>query len=61
MITYEKTPKVEVQWNHIDGPLLHLSTGEMHWLTWLERFQLHFNLVTIDQLNLKHAKGKKSC
>ena len=26
-----------IQWNHVDGPLLVMSDGAMHWLTWLER------------------------
>lgn len=26
-----------VQWNHIDGPLLHRRDGTLKWLTWRER------------------------
>lgn len=28
-----------VKWKHIDGPLLVYSDGQMHWLTWRERFR----------------------
>lgn len=38
-----------VQWNHIDGPLLHWA-GHMHWMTWRERFSIFFGLRTIDQI-----------
>ena len=35
---------------HIDGPLLVYSDGQMHWLTWQERFAVAFgfsNAATI--------------
>ena len=38
-----------VQWNHIDGPLLTWA-GELHWLTWRERFSLLFRRSTIDAI-----------
>lgn len=38
--------------NHVDGPLLTWGTA-MHWLTWSERFQLHWGLTTVDQLACK--------
>lgn len=35
-----------IQWNHIDGPLLHMRSGEIHWLT---------GNVTLD---IPHARGR---
>lgn len=34
-----------IQWNHIDGPLM-TWCGELHWLTWGERFRIHFGIAT---------------
>jgi hypothetical protein len=31
-------PSPSVQWNHCDGPLMHLAGGRLHWLTLRERF-----------------------
>ena len=31
-----------VQWNHIDGPMMFWA-GQMHWLTWRERFAIFWN------------------
>lgn len=39
----------QVQWDHIDGPLLHWA-GLMHWLTWRERIAIKLRLVTVDQV-----------
>lgn len=36
-----------VNWKHIDGPLLSWA-GLMHWLTWVERWRLHYGLDTIE-------------
>lgn len=35
---YLDTARPYIQWNHIDGPLLHFRNGEVHWLTLWERF-----------------------
>jgi len=37
--------KPEIQWKHIDGPLMHWA-GQMHWLTWGERFMLWLRMTT---------------
>jgi hypothetical protein len=29
-----------IHWEHIDGPLLHMRNGQLHWLTWRERFSV---------------------
>jgi hypothetical protein len=31
-------PGPEVQWDHIDGPLMRRAGGTLKWLTWRERF-----------------------
>jgi hypothetical protein len=41
-----------VQWNHIDGPMLHWA-GHIDWLTWRERFAIWFGRATIDQIACK--------
>jgi hypothetical protein len=42
----------EVQWNHIDGPLMHWA-GQMHWLTWGERFAIRLRRRTVDEVAAK--------
>ena len=42
-----------VQWNHIDGPLLHCSDGGYHWLTLFERIALRMQWTTVSRLNQK--------
>lgn len=39
----------DVQWNHIDGPLMHWA-GHMHWLTLPERLRLFLRLASVDQV-----------
>ena len=39
----------EIQWNHIDGPLMTWA-GNMHWLTFGERFFLFFGLTTHEKI-----------
>lgn len=39
----------EVQWDHIDGPLL-MWRGQLHWLTWKERFMLAIGRTSIQQI-----------
>lgn len=40
--------------NHIDGPVLHMRSGEMHWLTMWERFQLWRGKA--DAYSLEHKR-----
>ena len=35
---YPRTSRPYIQPNHIDGPVLHLRDGSLHWLTPWERF-----------------------
>lgn len=46
----------EVNWRHIDGPLLHLTNGQIHWLTRWERIQLFFGWTDIHELDIKHQR-----
>jgi hypothetical protein len=39
--------------NHIDGPLLHFSDGQMHWLTLWERIQFRFGWTDAEALQRK--------
>jgi hypothetical protein len=42
-----------INWKHIDGPLLHCTNGELHWLTWRERIRLFFGWTDIHELDIK--------
>jgi len=39
----------EVQWRHIDGPLMTWA-GHAHWLTWGERFMLFFGATDLETI-----------
>ena len=43
-----------IQWNHVDGPLLVMSDGAMHWLTWLERLCVLIGWHDTHTLERKH-------
>ncbi len=55
MVTSE-SHEPEIQWNHIDGPLLRCSDGHIHWLTLWERVQFHLGLTDLEKLNNKHNR-----
>jgi hypothetical protein len=42
-----------IVWKHIDGPLMYLSGGGLHWLTYAERIQLYLGLTTEKAINDK--------
>jgi hypothetical protein len=42
-----------INWKHIDGPLLHLSNGQLHWLTLREHAQLFFGWTDVHELDMK--------
>lgn len=44
-----------IQWNHIDGPLLHMRSGEIHWLTLWERLRVWFDLDNAYTLEKKYS------
>ena len=39
---------------HIDGPLLSMRNGELHWLTWRERILLWLGRVDAEALERKY-------
>ena len=45
-----------INWKHIDGPLLYCSDGQLHWLTWRERFRLFFKFADIHDIDFEHRK-----
>jgi hypothetical protein len=40
-------------WNHIDGPLLNFSDGQMHWLTMWERIMVRLGRDDAESLQRK--------
>lgn len=40
-----------IQWNHIDGPLLHVTDASLYWLRWRDRIALALGLLTVNELN----------
>jgi hypothetical protein len=53
-VSYSADSVSEIQFNHIDGPVLHHKSGQMTWLSWWDRFQLHFGMITIADLEKKY-------
>ena len=53
MIGYPANTKPEIQEDHIDGPLLHFRDGQLHWLTYWERFLLWLGLTDAKKLEQK--------
>lgn len=45
-----------VQWNHVDGPLLHWR-GQVHWLTVLERILLFLGFTTVNIIAYERIKS----
>ena len=61
--THMSTSKIEpagepfhLKAHHVDGPVLVTSDRVPVWLSYLERLQLRFGLVTLQDLNDKHVK-----
>lgn len=44
----------EINWKHIDGPLLYCSDGQLHWLTWRERARLFFGTADIHDIDFEY-------
>ena len=38
-----------INWRHVDGPMLSWA-GQIHWLTWRERFSLFVRWQTVDHI-----------
>lgn len=57
----EPGTKPHIQWNHVDGPMLHTSTANCHWLTLWERLMMKAGLMTIEELDAKHRYNDEPC
>ena len=55
MISRKARSAPHVQWNHLDGPLMTLSDGRLHWLTWRERIALWLGWTTVERVNRRHV------
>ena len=55
MVSYPENSKPEIQWNHIDGPLLHCRDGTLHWLGRVEVIWLYLGFTNINQLDNKYC------
>lgn len=53
-ISYPKDSRPHINRHHIDGPLLCLRDGRMHWLTLWERLLLALNKTDALALERKH-------
>lgn len=42
-----------IQWDHVDGPLLHTNNGQLYWLSIWDRLKLKLKLTTIQKLSNK--------
>lgn len=54
-VRFDPEAEPYIQWDHIDGPLLHLRCATVHWLTWRERFRVHMGWDDVYSLERKHA------
>lgn len=54
-VTFPKEGEREpyIDWLHPDGPLLTCRNGELHWLSYFERFKIRFGYLTIYDLEHK--------
>jgi hypothetical protein len=55
-VSWKNDAQPHIQWRHIDGPLLSMRTGEVHWLTLWERIQFRFGWTDIWKLESKHSE-----
>lgn len=54
LIGYLDTSKPTINVNHIDGPVLWMRNGELHWLTLWERLLLWIGKTDAEKLERKH-------
>lgn len=52
-LQYDPASRPHIQADHIDGPLLFLRDGRLHWLTWRERLQLWLGRTDASKLERK--------
>ena len=58
-IGWHKDAKPTINRRHIDGPLLYMRTGELHWLTLWERVLLFFGRTDAEKLESKYRPRLK--
>lgn len=52
--SYRAGSEPSINWRHIDGPVLCLRDGRMHWLTLWERIEYLLGFTDTNALELKH-------
>lgn len=55
-VGYPEAAETFIQWEHVDGPLMYLRNGQLHWLTWRERLGLWFGLTDVASIEMKYLK-----
>lgn len=59
-ISFRKIPEPHIQWDHVDGPLLHTSTFSFVWLTWWDRLLLWIKLSSLYKLDIQYCHKEMS-
>lgn len=54
MISYQNTARPHIKRNHVDGPMLSLRDGRVHFLSFWERLLLALNKTDALALERKH-------
>lgn len=54
MISHPRDSMPHIQFEHVDGPMLHCRDGSVHFLTWRERIALKFGMITLEELDARH-------
>ena len=60
MTGYPTDVKPFIKWKHIDGPVLCLRNGEMHWLTLWDRLRVWLRLDDARSLERKYWNERGS-
>lgn len=53
-VEFRANAQPDIQWDHIDGPLLHSRFAQIKWLTWCERFLCWIGREDAQSLERKH-------
>lgn len=56
MTEYPEDSTPQINWNHIDGPLLTCRDGTPHWLTTVESLWMKMGFTNINQLDNKYCQ-----
>jgi hypothetical protein len=59
-ISFGEIPEPHIQWDHVDGPLLHTSTFGFVWLTWWDRLLLWIKLSSLYKLDIHYCHKEMS-